>query len=93
MTAFYRAAMRYASPILFIISLMIVTLSILEIYQSLEQSEALQGFRVSDFDAITRFRLLMSALGKSFMLAALPFAGAVFVHRLDRFLAQREPRA
>jgi hypothetical protein len=92
MKSFYRAAMRYGSPILFTISLIIVLMSILEVYQTLEQSEALQGIRLADFGVLVRFKLLMTAVAKSLLLAALPFAGAVFVHRIDRFLDQREPR-
>ena len=93
MRTFYRAAMRHGAPILFVVSLLIIVMSITEVYQTLQQTEALQGIRVSDFDVLTRFRLLFTAVAKSLLLAALPFGGAILVERIDRLLAQREPRA
>ena len=90
MRAFYRATMRRGAPILFVLSLLITAMAFVEAYQTLHQSE---GVDLAQFDVLTRFQLLLTALAHSLLLGALPFGCAVLIDRIDRFLARSERKA
>jgi hypothetical protein len=90
---FYRWAMRVGSQILFWLSVLIVLLSILNVYDTLQQTRTQMGVGFEGLRTLTRFKILLSAVGQSLLLGAVPFGAAVIIHRIDRFLAMREEAA
>jgi hypothetical protein len=84
----YRWAMRFGSPLLFWLSILIVLASLLQVYDTVQQAQAQIGFGGISF--FSRFRILLSTVGQGFLLAALPFGTAVIINRIDKFLTTRE---
>ena len=87
----YRWAMRVAAPILFWLSVLVVVMSIVNVYDTIEQAQA-QGIGLEGLRTISRFKLLWSSVGQSLLLGALPFGLAAIINRVDAFLAAREQR-
>ena len=85
---FYRWAMRVGSPILFLLSILIVVTSLLNVYEAVEQANA-SGIGFDGLRTFSRFKILLSSVGQSLLLGAVPFGLAVIVHRIDRFLTVR----
>ena len=90
MNRFYRYSMRHGSELLFVLSLLVVLLSIVNTYQTLEQSQLTTGMSISELRVLDRFQLLLSAIAQSLLLGAMPFAAAVLINRIDQFLQTRE---
>ena len=87
----FRWAMRAASPILFAISILIVLASFMQVYDTVSQAQSmgLDGMRT-----LSRFHILIAAVGQSLLLAALPFGTAAIIYRIDKFVSVRgEPGA
>jgi hypothetical protein len=81
--------MRYGSAILFILSILVVLLSLVNTYQTLEQTQISMGMNFSELRFFSRFQLLLSAIAQSLLLGAIPFAAAVLIDRIDLFLASK----
>ena len=90
MKRFYRSAMRYGSGILFVLAILVVLLSLVNTYQTLEMSQANMGMSFSELRFFSRFHLLLSAIAQSLLLGAAPFAAAALIDRVDRFLDQKD---
>jgi hypothetical protein len=90
MKKFYRYAMRRGSGILFILAILVVLLSLVNTYQTLEQTQISMGMSLSELRFFSRFQLLLSAIAQSLLLGAIPFAGAVLIDRIDRFIEQKQ---
>jgi len=86
----YRSAMRYGSAILFILAILVVLLSLVNTYQTLDQTRLSMGMHLSELRFFTRFQLLSSAIAQSLLLGAFPFGAAVLIDRIDQYLGQRQ---
>ena len=82
----YRWAMRVGSQILFWLSLLIVVMSIVSVVETMQELNS-QGLDIEGLKSFTRFKLILTSVGQSLLLGAVPFSLAVIINRMDRFLA------
>lgn len=87
--SFYRWCMRYGAAILFVIAGLQLLIGIIIVLQTVGAASGNPGFAGTDGASSLQGLVIMEGLIRVFTTAALPFFGALIVHRLDK---REDPR-
>ena len=82
--SFYRWCMRYGAAILFVIAGLQLLIGVILVLQTVGAASSNPGFMGSDGASSLHALVIMEGLIRVLAGAALPFFGALVIHRLDK---------
>jgi hypothetical protein len=85
--------MRNGAQILFWLSIAIVLIHFVRLFETLGNAEAGMGVEFGRLPFMTRLSALFSAFAQSLWYGSIPFAAAVMVHRADKLTSMHEGAA